>query len=113
MTCKKLLIVGIAAGALGLLTSLAVAQTTEKPPVVTLTAEDAIAIALEAQPGTIGEAELDEYEGKPAYDIEVVNAAGEEVEFKVDAATGEILNEWIDDDPSDDPAPGTVEETTN
>lgn len=113
MTCNKLLNVGVAASSIALLTSLAVAQTAEAPPAVVLTAEEAIAIALKIQPGTIGEAELDEYEGKPAYDIEVVNAAGDEIEFKVDAATGEILNEWVDDDPSDDPVPGAVEETTN
>ena len=68
-----------------------------------LSAEEAIAIALAAQPGTIGEAELDTFKGKPAYDIEVINDAGDEIEFKIDAANGEILNVWTDDDPSDDP----------
>ncbi|MDJ0857521.1 MAG: PepSY domain-containing protein [Dinoroseobacter sp.] len=76
-----------------------------------LTAEDAIAIALEAEPGTIAEAELDQYEGRQVFDIEVLNAAGEEIEFQIDAKTGEILNEWIDDDPTDDPVAGTAEET--
>ena len=68
-----------------------------------LSAEDAIAIALKVQPGTIGEAELDEFEGKRAYDIEVINDAGDEIEFKIDAETGAILNQWTDDDPSNDP----------
>lgn len=95
------------------LASSAIALSNATPSSATLTAEDAIAIALELQPGTIGEAELDEYEGKPAYDVEVVTEAGDEIEFKIDATTGEVLNEWIDDDPSDDPAPGEAEETTN
>ncbi|MDJ0992017.1 MAG: PepSY domain-containing protein [Dinoroseobacter sp.] len=76
-----------------------------------LTAEDAISIALEAEPGTIAEAELDQYEGRQVFDIEVLNAAGEEIEFQIDAQTGEILNEWIDDDPTDDPVAGSAEET--
>ena len=75
-----------------------------------LTAEEASAIALAAQPGTIAEAELDEFEGKPAFDIEIVNQAGEEIEFKIDAQTGEILNVWTDDDPLDDPTAGTLED---
>ncbi|MEM6384171.1 MAG: PepSY domain-containing protein [Pseudomonadota bacterium] len=84
---------------------LALAQTSPQAP--TISVEEAIAIALEAQTGTIGEAELDQFEGRAAYDIEVVNAAGEEIEFKVDAETGEILNQWTDDDPSDDPVAGS------
>lgn len=82
----------------------ALAQTGGETPSITV--EEAIAIALEVQEGTIGEAELDRFEGRPAYDIEVVNAAGEEIEFKVDAETGEILNLWTDDDPTDDPVAG-------
>lgn len=88
-----------------MLAPLAVAQTASETPAITV--EEAIAIALEAQEGTIGEAELDQFEGRPAYDIEVVNAAGDEIEFKVDAETGEILNQWTDDDPTDDPVAGS------
>ena len=72
-----------------------------------ISVEKATAIALEAQPGIIAEVELDQFEGKPAYDIEIVNTAGKEIEFKVDAVTGEILNRWIDDDPTDDPDAST------
>lgn len=79
------------------------ANASETKAAAFLSVEEAIAIALEAQPGTIGEAELDQFEGRPAYDIEVVNGAGQEIEFKVDAETGEILNTWTDDDPTDDP----------
>lgn len=87
--------------AMSLLTAPAHASETKAADFISV--EEAIAIALEAQSGTIGEAELDQFEGKPAYDIEVVNEAGQEIEFKVDAVTGKILNEWIDDDPTDDP----------
>lgn len=90
---------------LGLLATPVIAQTASETPAVSV--EEAIAIALQAQTGTIGEAELDQFEGKPAYDIEVVNAAGQEIEFKIDAATGEILNQWTDDDPTDDPVAGS------
>ncbi|MCV6586059.1 MAG: PepSY domain-containing protein [Marinibacterium sp.] len=95
------------------LAGFAAAQTTATPPGPALTAQDASAIALALQPGTIGEAELDEYDGKPAYDIEVVTEAGQEVEFKIDAATGEVLHTWTDDDPSNDPAPGDAGEASD
>lgn len=88
------------AATLGALSLPVLAQTT---PSTTVSRDQAVAIALAAQPGTIAEAELDQFEGRAAYDIEVVNAAGDEIEFKVDAETGEILNVWTDDDPTDDP----------
>ncbi len=87
------------------ITAPALAQTAPEAPAISV--EEAVAIALQAQAGTIGEAELDQFEGRTAYDIEVVNAAGEEIEFKVDAETGEILNQWTDDDPTDDPVAGS------
>ena len=99
-------------GKIALCTSLSVlavpalAQSVEQTP---LTIEEAIAIALEAQPGTVAEAEPDQFEGRPVIDIEIVNDAGQEVEFKVDVETGEILNQWIDDDPSDDPISTNVQ----
>ena len=99
------LIVGLMSAPIAAQTTLA--QTSSETTIASITVEEAIAIALEAQTGTIGEAELDQFEGRPAYDIEVVNAAGEEIEFKVDAETGEILNIWTDDDPTDDPVAGS------
>lgn len=96
--------------AFGLLSGDALAQST---PETRLTAEQAIAIALEAQAGTIGEAELDQFEGREVFDIEVINAAGDEIEFKVDVLTGDILNTWTDDDPTDDPTAGSAEEAAD
>lgn len=103
-TIQKPLII---ATTLSLTVAPVLALAASETPAPSLAVEQAIAIALEAQPGTIAEAELDQFEGKPVYDIEIVNAAGEEIEFKVDAATGEILNKWTDDDPTDDPVTGT------
>ena len=95
----------VSATAIGLLISPAFAQSNDG---ANLTIDEAVAIALEAQPGTVAEAELDQFDGRTVVDIEIVNEVGEEVEFKIDIATGEILDQWTDDDPSDDPT-GTVE----
>ncbi len=76
----------------------------DRPPLASpLTFDEAIAIALKAQPGDIAEVALDRAEGRVVIDIEVINAAGEEVEFQLDARTGEIISTWIDDNPEDDP----------
>lgn len=96
--------------AIVLLVTNACAQAGKSAGDAALSVEEAVAIALDAQPGTIGEAELDTFEGKTVYDIEVVNAAGDEVEFKIDAQTGDILNTWTDDDPKDDPVSGSAED---
>lgn len=85
---------------LGLVAAPVFAQSAGK---TLLTVDEAVAIALEAQPGTVAEAEPDEFDGRPVIDIEIVNETGQEVEFKVDVQTGQILNKWIDDDPSNDP----------
>ena len=80
------------------------AQSSSEPPLASpLTFDEAIAIALEAQPGTIAEVALDRANGRVVIDIEVVNANGDEVEFALDAKSGEILWTHIDDDPTDDP----------
>lgn len=85
---------------LGVLAAPVLAQSTEGP---SLTIEQAISIALDTQSGTVVEAETDQFEGRPVIDIEIVNEAGEEIEFKIDVETGEILDQRTDDDPSDDP----------
>lgn len=105
MSIKALSVVVFAAALPGLPVVAGTSGTTK------LTAEEASQIALELQPGTIAEAELDQFEGRAVFDIEVVNAAGEEIEFKIDVETGEVLNQWTDNDPTDDPMSGAVEET--
>ncbi|MEM9393756.1 MAG: tripartite tricarboxylate transporter substrate-binding protein [Pseudomonadota bacterium] len=92
---------------IGILAASAFAQSTSDTPSESqLSIDDAIEVALAAQPGTVVEAERDTFEGRPVIDIEILNDAGEEIEFKVDIETGEILNVWTDDDPTDDPAEG-------
>lgn len=94
-------LVGMAAPAWG--------QPNVEPPLSSpLTFNEAVAVALEAQPGTIAEVALERADGRIVIEIEVVNSDGDEVEFQLDAQSGEILSTWIDDDPTDDP--GTKEE---
>lgn len=107
---SKYISLGTAAALVALSAPLVASQTTEDTSVDILAVEDAVAIALEAQPGEIGEAELDTFEGRPAYDIEIINDAGEEIEFKIDAETGDILHRWTDDDPDNDPVSKSQEE---
>lgn len=68
-----------------------------------LTFNDAIAIALEEQPGTIAEIALEHFNDKVVIDIEVINDDGDEIELHLDPESGEILSAWTDDGPSDDP----------
>lgn len=75
----------------------------ELPLTSPLNIDEVIATVMAVQPGEIAEFALDRDDGKVVIDIEVVTASGEEVEFQVDARTGEILKTWIDDDPTDDP----------
>lgn len=64
-----------------------------------LTFDEVIATALDAQPGEIDELVLDRHEGQVVVDVDVLTAAGEEGEFKIDAMSGETLTRWTDDDP--------------
>ncbi|MEM6891124.1 MAG: tripartite tricarboxylate transporter substrate-binding protein [Pseudomonadota bacterium] len=91
---------------IGLLAGPALSQETQ------LTVDDAVAIALEAQPGTIAEAEEGQFDGRIVAEIEVLNEAGEEIEFMIDLASGDILSIVADDDPTDDPLANVLEDVT-
>lgn len=67
-----------------------------------LTFNEAIAIALDAQPGEIAEVGLERVDGEVVIEIEVATEAGTEVEFHLHPETGRILSTWVDDDPGDD-----------
>lgn len=83
-------------------------STTDQPPLASpLTFNEAIAIALAKQPGTVAEIALERWSGRVVVDIEVVNDAGDEIEFLLDPVSGEILATWTDDDPGDDPGQTT------
>ncbi|MEM7023705.1 MAG: PepSY domain-containing protein [Pseudomonadota bacterium] len=90
------------------------AQPPSEPPLASpLTFDEAIAVALEAQPGKIAEVALDRANGRVVIDIEVVDANGDEVELALDAESGEILWTHVDDDPTDDPDEGAQENTVD
>ncbi|MEM6902224.1 MAG: PepSY domain-containing protein [Pseudomonadota bacterium] len=92
-----------AALTLAVVANQALADRSAQPLASPLTFDEAIAIALEAQPGTIAEVALERDFDRVVIEIEVVNELDQEVEFKLDAQTGAILSTHIDDDPSDDP----------
>lgn len=100
----KILTGGLLAGLLaaGGTIGLASAQSTTAP--VTLTAAQAIEIALDEVPGEFREAELEREGGKRIYEIEIRKADGVLVEVDVDAETGMVLDVEVenDDDHDDD-----------
>ncbi|MEM6760368.1 MAG: tripartite tricarboxylate transporter substrate-binding protein [Pseudomonadota bacterium] len=81
----------------------------QEPP---LTLDEAAAIALDAQPGTLAEVEEGQFDGRRVAEIEVLTEAGDEIEFAIDLASGEILSVVTDDDPTDDPAANVLEDVT-
>lgn len=91
---------------LGALAGPAFAQGTQ------LTLDDAIAIALEAKPGTVGDAEREQFNGRIVAEIEIVSDAGEEVEFMIDLANGEILSAVTDDDEDEEQAELVLDDVT-
>ncbi|MBV6657397.1 MAG: PepSY domain-containing protein [Devosiaceae bacterium] len=71
------------------------AQSTATAP--SLTAVEAIEIALAEVPGEVQEAELDRDDDLPVYEIEILTAEGVEMEVEINAETGEILEIEADD----------------
>ncbi len=66
---------------------------------VKVTEEDAAAIALKANPGTIEEVEYEvEENGAASYEFDIVNDKGVETKIEVDAASGKVIEtateEW-------------------
>ena len=77
---------------------IAVAQTAaDTNPETTITINEALAIAQEAQAGTVEEIERDREAGVVVYEVEIATADGE-VEVIIDAATGEVLSVEQEDD---------------
>lgn len=89
--------------ALGLSTTgLAVAQTTSESSgdtavTTSISFEEALAIAREAQPGSVEEIERDREDGVTVFEVEIETAEGE-VEVMIDATTGEVLSVETEDD---------------
>lgn len=63
-----------------------------------LTEAQAIEIALLEVPGEVQEVELEKEDGIMVYEIEILNAAGQEFEVEIAAATGAVLEVEAEDD---------------
>ncbi|MEE8600268.1 PepSY domain-containing protein [Euzebya tangerina] len=67
-----------------------------------LSAADAEAAATAAVPGTAAPAELEDEDGTVVYEVEVTDEAGTVHEVIIDANTGDVLAQEVDDDDDDD-----------
>lgn len=56
-----------------------------------VSASDAVQIAMKALPGKVVESRLDEENGYLIWEVEVVNAQGQEAQLKIDAGDGRLL----------------------
>ena len=64
----------------------------------TITAEEATAAAAKSVPGDVAEVELDNENGSVVYSVEITDADGRDIDVKVDAGNGNILDQQADDD---------------
>ena len=76
-------------------------ETAQLEALATVTADEAAAAASAVVPGDVVEVELDDENGSVVYSVEIVDSSGAEVDVKVDAGTGEVLDQQIDDDDDD------------
>ena len=67
-----------------------------------ITADEAAAAAAAAVGGDVTEVELDNENGTVVYSVEITDAAGVDVDVKVDAGDGAILDQQADDDEGED-----------
>ncbi|MFG2006688.1 PepSY domain-containing protein [Spirillospora sp. NPDC048911] len=68
-----------------------------------ISASGAAGIALRAVPGHVAAVDLDDDQGKAAWDVEVIGKDGKERALSVDAATGKVLSNTPDDEGADSP----------
>ena len=98
MTSTKKLIIATFTGLALLSGGVALsAKGMEKEP--TVNAQQAIEIALSAVPGFIHEAELEKDDSRLAWEVELISAQDSvEYELLIDANTGEVIEQKIEDD---------------
>ena len=72
----------------------------------TITADEAIAAATDAVPGTADAAELENENGSVVYEVEVTGDDGSTSEVKVDAGNGAVLDTEAEDDEAEDDESG-------
>lgn len=77
-----------ATGIVGVASALPAKSDVQTPTLYTV---QAIEIAKAGVPGLVIKAELDDDDGVQIYEVEIVNADGIEMEVKINAETGEIL----------------------
>jgi uncharacterized membrane protein YkoI len=125
VTGRGLLVTVVAAGVLaggGATAAVAAAPDDDPAPRATPTGErhddgapktavslgQAVDAALKAAPGTVAESELDDEDGRTAWEVDVVTENGERRDVTVDAGTGKVLqnraDDRDDDGRDDDPA---------
>lgn len=87
----------------------AVALAQGGSPEASIPEDDAVATARAAVPGEVVEVELEDEEGVVAYEVEIATADGSVIEVLVDANSGEVIGQEVDDDvpgePDDDDGP--------
>ena len=64
----------------------------------TITPDDAALAASESVAGTVGKVELDNENGSVVYSVEITDDTGAEIDVKVDAGDGTILDQQADND---------------
>ena len=65
---------------------------------VAIAQDQAVNIALQAVPGTVVESEFESEDGVTLWEIEILDANQQVTEVEVDANTGEILSQKVDND---------------
>ena len=73
-------------------------EASQLEPLAGVTADDAMAAATAAVPGTAGDAELENENGSVVYEVPVTADDGTVTEVKVDAGNGDVLATETDDE---------------
>lgn len=77
-------------------------DTQINPSEYSVTKAQATEIALQKVPGTVDEVELEKEDGKVVWEVEIIAANKQEHELLIDANSGEIIKQELDDDDHDD-----------
>ena len=70
----------------------------------TISADEASAAATAAVPGEVANVELDDENGSVVYSVEIVDGTGAQIDVKVDAGDGTVLDQQADDESEDESA---------
>ncbi len=70
----------------------------------TISADEASEAATAAVPGEVAKVELDDENGSVVYSVEIVDSTGAQIDVKVDAGDGTVLDQQADDESEDESA---------